>query len=313
MLHFAFRGALRRLFGCTGDIVPDRLFGNHIHHHKADCALVRVDAREAGEQVTAALAIENAFTVAGLVFVFIGEVENTVHILPFVVDLVEQILFGLDTVDPLGHFIQLILLHGAAFGVHQNDAGGLGQAEQPFILVGGHDPIGPAFLVDLERMAGISGEQAGAKTHMPVQVVEEIQVGLVFDPVAVHVFHVLVARGGNQNIARGALGIGGPLQKTRMVQRHGPFELPANHLDGRFSGDHLAAQRVLLAEFFVCQVFGKCFVHNRHLADVHLLNILAELTHLGIGQLIPVSCDVEQYGRKQCKHDQDAPQNGKND
>lgn len=131
VLHLALSRLLGRLFRGAVHLVEDRLLGDHIHHHEADGTLVLTDAGQTGEQIAVAVVVNDGLTLGSTVLVLIREVEDTMDIFALVVDLVDDEVLRLNTVHPVRHLIDGVVLHIAGGGIHGIDALGLRAGQSP--------------------------------------------------------------------------------------------------------------------------------------------------------------------------------------
>ena len=84
------------------------------------------------------------------VFFMVGKVENTVDIIALIINLIDNEIFGLDTVDPFGHIFQGKSLRLSGLGVHHQNARCLRKAKPTGVFVGGNNPIGFSGIVEFK-------------------------------------------------------------------------------------------------------------------------------------------------------------------
>lgn len=96
--------------------------------------LVLTDTGQTGEQMAVAIVVDDGLTLGSTILVLIREVEDTMDIFALVVDLVDNEVLRLNTVHPVRHLIDGVVLYIAGGGIHCIDALGLRQGKAPGIL-----------------------------------------------------------------------------------------------------------------------------------------------------------------------------------
>ena len=294
LLHLALSRLLSRRLGGAADAVQMRLLGDHVHHYKTDGALVAAHTGQAGEQIAAAVVVNQGFAGAGTVLVLITEVQVAMHVLALVVQLGYNEILRLNAIYPVGKLVNAVTLAFAGGAVEYHRAGGLRQREAPQILIGSDDPVGLAGIVQLKAVIGQAGEGCGREAGIEHQVLPQIGARLVFDGVAVHILHVLRIDGGYHHITGSAFQIGKPFEYTGMVGGYRPDQLSVHLLQGGLAQHHLAAQAGTLAQFFVRQLLGHGLIHNGQLAGIGGVEVLGEVHLNQLRHLIPESIHLKQ-------------------
>ncbi len=121
MLHFALRRTLCGGFGCTVQLVQQRLLGHHVDHHKADAAFITAHTGQACKQKAAAEIVDNGMSRGGSELVLVEKIQKAMHVFALVVDLFHNKSLGLYAVNPFRRFAKAVagaLSRGSIDGHH---------------------------------------------------------------------------------------------------------------------------------------------------------------------------------------------------
>ncbi|GAB0174248.1 MAG: hypothetical protein HHAS10_01270 [Candidatus Altimarinota bacterium] len=317
-LRSAFGRSLGFTFGRSRDVIALDSLGTAVDEEERRDAVVLPRGCQARVPVGSTIVAvdEPEFLVRGLQdFVMSPDsVPPAVDVFTPPVDLVMDEVFRLDTVHPCWCVFDRVLFQGARLDVDKDDSSSVLSRGANLLLVDGGHIVGPAFVVDLERV--VRHATGGVAVHVDVtfEVLPEVGVRLVanMDRLVANLLDqsdVVRVRRRDHDITRSTFAPElGPLAEPSMHEWSHPVEVIFHPLDVHVTEYDTRAETSIAAELLAAKLHGHVVIDDSQVGGIHRCNVLGEDRCLDITQKAPVVARLVDapgaHGQDHHEHDE---------